>query len=237
MRVRILIDNQSILYLGGRELEMKGLRNRSIRQKIRQFLFKAMHGTQKVGNFWTHINDMEDRSQCTHCNTTESMEHILLHCQRSPTSTIWRLARDLWPYGANLWPQLDLGTLLGCGSIHLPQEPVQRNDQLANPPPQHFRNHRGASRLLQILLSESLHLIWVLRCESVIQDKSLSINEIQKRWFHAINQRLTEDQIIATKVKRDTHHLKLVKATWKPALTAHGTPPNNWPFSREVFSG
>jgi len=98
----------------------KGLRNRSIRQKIRQFLFKAMHGTQKVGSYWTHINDMEYRSQCAHCDTTESMEHILLHCQRPPTQTIWQLARELWPYAANLWPQLSLGTLLGCGSIHLP---------------------------------------------------------------------------------------------------------------------
>jgi len=108
---------------------------------------------------------------------------------------------------------------------------------MENPPPQRFRNHSGASRLLQILLSESLHLIWVLRCESVIQEKTLSINEIRKQWFHTINLRLTEDQIIATKIKRDTHHLNLVKATWKPALSAHGIPPNNWPFSREVFSG
>ena len=152
----------------------KGLRNRSIRQKIRQFLFKAMHGTQKVGSYWTHINDMEYRSQCAHCDTTESMEHILLHCQRPPTQTIWQLARELWPYAANLWPHLSLGMLLGCGSIHLPREPLQHKNQMGNPPPQRFRNHSGASRLLQILLSESLHLIWVLRCESVIQEKTLS---------------------------------------------------------------
>ena len=215
----------------------KGLRNRSIHQKIRQFLFKAMHGTQKIGNYWTHIQDLEHRSQCTRCDTTETMEHILLHCHRSPSETIWQLARNLWPYAPNLWPQLDLGILLGCGSIHLPREPHQRENHPEVPPPRRFHNNRGASRLLQILLSESLHLIWVLRCERVIQEKRHSISEIRNRWFHTINLRLTEDRIIATIVKRDKHHLDLIKATWKPALTVHGRSPNNWPFSSEVFSG
>ena len=64
-------------------------------------------------------------------------------------------------------------------------------------------------------------------------------SQAQKQWFRAINLRLAEDQIIATKIKRDKHHLDLVKATWKSALTEHGIPLNNlnWPFSCEVFSG
>ena len=215
----------------------KGLRNRSIRLRVRQFLFKAMHGTQKIGSFWSHISGFEDRGQCSHCNVTETMEHILLHCPQNPSALIWNMARNLWPYAPNLWPRLDLGILLGCGSIHLPREPHQPQPQAEVPPPHRLRNHKGASRLLQILLSKSLHLIWVLRCDRTIQSKTVSSNEVQKRWFCAINTWLTEDRIIATRIKHDKPYLHLAKATWKPALMAHGTSPNNWPFSGEVFSG
>jgi ribonuclease HI len=213
----------------------KGLRNRSIRLRVRQFLFKAMHGTQKVSPFWSHVRNFEDRGQCLHCNTTETMEHILLYCPQNPSELIWNLARNLWPYAPNLWPQLNLGTLLGCGSIHLPREPHQLQIHAGNPPPHRLRNHKGASRLLQILLSESMHLIWVLRCDRAIQGKTHSISKVRKRWLCTINSRLTEDRIIATRIKCDKRYLNLAKATWKPALTAHGRSPNNWPFSGEVF--
>jgi hypothetical protein len=164
------------------------------------------------------------------------MEHILIHCLEAPVNTIWQMARNFWPHSPNLWPHLDIGTLLGCGSIHLPPEPTQHENQ-PELPPQRRRNHRGASRLLQILLSESLHLIWVLRCERVIQEKTHSTNEIQNRWLRAINARLTDDRVIATKVKRDKSFPTLAKATWKPALAVNGKTPNNWPHTSEVFSG
>jgi len=38
--------------------------------------------------------------------------------------------------------------------------------------------HQGQTRLFQIILSESTYLIWVLRCERVIQEKQLSNGEI-----------------------------------------------------------
>jgi hypothetical protein len=60
------------------------LKSTTIRLKIRQFLFKATHGTQKIGHYWTHINGYEERQTCLTCGTTESMEHILIHCQTLP---------------------------------------------------------------------------------------------------------------------------------------------------------
>ena len=48
---------------------------------------------------------------------------------------------------------------------------------------------------------------------------------------------LTQHRIVATKVRRNQLFTDLVKAIWKPALTANGRLPNNWPFSSEVFSG
>ena len=35
------------------------------------------------------------------------------------------------------------------------------------------RTGAGAARLLQILLTKSAHLIWVLRCEHIIQEKPI----------------------------------------------------------------
>ena len=48
------------------------------------------------------------------------------------------------------------------------------------------------------------------------------VSEIQSRWFRAINTRLTEEQIIGTKVKRDKPFIDLVQTTGKPALAANG---------------
>ena len=52
----------------------------------------------------------------------------------------------------------------------------------------------GKSRLLRILLSKSAHLIWVLRCERVIQE-TLHTNEVGKTpWYNKINHRLSLDR-------------------------------------------
>jgi hypothetical protein len=38
----------------------KGLRSSALRIRTRQFLYKAMHGTQKIGNYWNHIPGYEE---------------------------------------------------------------------------------------------------------------------------------------------------------------------------------
>jgi len=196
----------------------KGTRNQALCLPVRQFLYNAIHSTQKIGSYWSHIQNYEDRQDCSICNVTETMEHILLHCRARAREVIWPLAR-------NLWPRLDLGTLLSCGSIQIPSDPPQRENQNPDPTRQR-RNHRGASRLLQILLSESIHTIWVLRCERVIQGKTLTDAEIQNRWRQAIQKRFHQDKIRATTVTRKKAFINLVKATWKPALTANRRLPN-----------
>ena len=58
----------------------KGLHNSVLRIKTCQFLYKAMHGMQKIGNYWNHIPGYEERHACCLCETTETMEHVLIHC-------------------------------------------------------------------------------------------------------------------------------------------------------------
>jgi hypothetical protein len=95
----------------------------------------------------------------------------------------------------------------------------------------------GATRLLRILVSESAYLIWTLRCEHVIWEKTHSRLEIKKKWTQAINRRLTEDKIIATKVKRDIAHIRKGKNTWEAVLGKTEELPDGWIYLREVLVG
>jgi ribonuclease HI len=205
-------------------------RSAPIRPKISQFLFKSMHGVYMIGNYWTHIQAIADRGFCTTCGVIESMDHILIHCRSTPTQIIWQLAKETWPHTNIPWPEVSLGTVLGCGCLSVPptvnQEQNGRNAHL-----------RGASRLLRILISESAYLIWVLRCDRVIQGRNHNHLEIRNKWFHAINKRLTTNKINASTIKRNKGFTTLVVNTWEHVLSKDGTLPNSWISAREVLVG
>ena len=118
------------------------------------------------------------------------------------------------------------------GSLSPPQELIQNDGN-----PNQRKMHLGATRLLRILVSESAYLIWTLRCEHVIREKTHSRLEIKKKWTQAINRRLTEDKIIATKVKRDIAHIRKVKNTWEAVLGKTEELPDGWIYLREVLVG
>ena len=213
----------------------KGTRNPNIRTRIQQFLYKTLHGTQKIGSFWSNIRDYEACQHCTICNVTESMEHILIHCTATPTRTIWNLARNTWPHDPTHWPEISIGMIMGCGSLTMPAANAANPPRDARHPPRNTTE--GAKRLLQILISESAHLIWVLRCERVIQEHSHTTNETHHRWLRVINTRLTDDKIIATKIKRDEKSKRKTRNTWEHILRKQGDLPNDWITSREVLVG
>jgi ribonuclease HI len=211
----------------------KGLQNPAFRIKVQQHLYKTMHKTQKIGEHWDHVPGHEEWRYCTTCQRTEDMEHIMTGCSARAREKIWQLAEAAWPHNHLPWPEITLGTILGCGSITSPREPAQ--DEGENQ--QQRRNYRGAMRLLQILISESAYLIWVLRCERVIQPRTHSETEIEKRWLRAINKRLIDDKITATKIKRGISHINLVKRTWEAVLRKDGELPEKWMHNREVLVG
>ena len=171
-----------------------------------------MHETQKIGHFWTHIQGYEDRQYCPTCGTIESMDHILINCRAGPTHTIWNLAKESWPQENPRWPEITMGTILGCGSITAIDPPDDEGNRERH-------SNSGAIRLLQIILTESAHLIWVLR------------------WLNNINKRLTEDKIIATKIKRNRTTIRKVEATWEGVLKKTWDLPNEWIYQREFLVG
>ena len=211
----------------------KSLRKRTIRIRVQQFIYKAINDTPMIGAKWTNIQGYEERGECKSCKVREDMSHILLTCKEPPVAIIWKLARQMWPHEEAHWPTLSLGILLGCACLEANEASIKtRNDE------ERTKVHqRGASRLLQILTSEATHLIWVLRCERVIQEKQHSGEEIEARWYKVINRRLTEDKITATVIKRQKNFTRLVEATWEETIKKSSDPPTGWIHDREVLVG
>ncbi|KAG2069423.1 RnaseH-domain-containing protein [Suillus decipiens] len=108
--------------------DITGNKNKDIPKNIRQFFFKALHGTHRIGKYWLNIPTLEIHAKCAHChNNIENMEHILTNCPANAQSTIWKLTKTIWPSTNSPWPQITLGTILGCGNITLTK---QRTDIL-----------------------------------------------------------------------------------------------------------
>ncbi len=125
----------------------------------------AIHNTYMIGNKWSDIPRYEARVRCSMCKETESMQHILIDCHSIARHLIWAKAEELWPHGQQAWPGITIGTIMGIGSITLPGNREQaNNDNNAR-----STGTKGRTRLLQIIISEASHLIWVLRCERAIR--------------------------------------------------------------------
>jgi hypothetical protein len=213
----------------------KGLRKKVLRTRVKQFLYKTMHQAYMVGSIWRHIPGYEQRQFCAICNAADSMTHIQTECNALSRRKVWELARKTWPHAPDLWPNINLGIILGVGALSIPEGRANRN--LPDRNTHSTTKSRATLRLLQIIISEAAHLVWVLRCERVIQEKNLDEQGISRRWYRAINERLTTDRIIAHQVKRDHKLTKLAKLTWKKLLEQNGTLPSNWFQKREVLVG
>ncbi|KAH9072402.1 hypothetical protein EDB83DRAFT_2220692, partial [Lactarius deliciosus] len=178
-----------------------------------------------------------ERSICQTCGEDESMKHILTECNHATRLTLWRKARELWPYEEGTWPEISLGTIIvGCNLLRAETTPerANRRDQRHN---QIIKTYNpGATRLLRIIISETAYLTWTLRCERIIQGKEHTTRVTEARWLTSINRRLTEDKATAIKIIRKKQYTNLVKNTWETALRKrHRDLPANWINRNEVF--
>ena len=132
----------------------------------------------------------------------------------------------LWPTAFGPWPEIHLGLILGCGSIALPLHDDKNITRI------------GPSRLLRILISESTHLIWVLRCERTIQGLDHSTETIKSRWCNKINHRIDLDRHLATIYNRKPITRKLVEDTWQAApIERSPSLEEDWITNHEVLVG
>jgi hypothetical protein len=78
--------------------------------------------TFRVGNFWWHIDILEIRGRCHHCQVPESLEHIALECNAQGRDLIWNWTQQLWSMKYTDWPTLSWGLILGCNLVRFKSE-------------------------------------------------------------------------------------------------------------------
>ncbi|PPQ86386.1 hypothetical protein CVT26_004754, partial [Gymnopilus dilepis] len=126
----------------------KSIRSKNFSQKARAFLWKAMHNAYRIGSYWRHIPNYEQRQDCHVCGTEDNMSHILTECRASGQEVIWQLTEELWKKRGLPWSKPTLGMILGCGLASF--RATDRRKKILH----------GANRLFAILVSESAHLAW-----------------------------------------------------------------------------
>ncbi|KAG1837674.1 hypothetical protein C8R48DRAFT_751614 [Suillus tomentosus] len=209
----------------------RSIRDKDLPKSIRGFLWKNLHGAYRLGEFWQNIPNFEQRGTCNLCREVESMEHILTECENSPArKIIWKLAEELWKKREKDWPDVRYGTILGSNLAHFTDSKGKRLE--------------GKSRLFTILITESAHMIWKLRCEHVIkfdnaEEKFHSDKEIHNRWITTINKRLKFDKLLTNTSKYGKSALRenLVLRTWSGVLKGEDNLPDNWIRKEGVLVG
>ena len=190
----------------------ESIRHKDVSRKVRDFLWKHMHGIYRLGSFWTHIPGYEERAECPICGKYDTLAHIVAECDSTECNTVWEQANALWKRRYNTPLPTSEGAVLGAG--------------LAN-----FRREDGKpdaakNRLYRILMTESTHLIWVLRCERRIANGDNPHNyhtadAVRKRWNNKINERLQIDCLLTNVYLYDRKALKtkVVYYTWTECST------------------
>ncbi|KAI0645435.1 RnaseH-domain-containing protein [Trametes meyenii] len=197
------------------------LRKDPIQRKVRDYLWKAIHGAQRVGAFWKHIPGYEQRAVCEKCGVEESMEHILTECEAVGQKQLWRRARAVLETKGLVLPEMTLGLVLG-------------GHMIAKLGPE-GREVAGVSRLAKIVMTETAYLVWTLRCERVIGregrgEKEHTTREVEARWESVMNRRFRMDKDLTKKRVAGPGALKekLVKETWEWRGISDEEPGRSW---------
>ncbi|KAI0349339.1 ribonuclease H-like protein [Trametes cingulata] len=206
------------------------LRRNPLQRKVRDFYWKALHGALRVGTFWENIPGYENRAVCNHCATTESVQHILTACTAPGQSLLWRLTRSALTKRNVHLPNMTMGLALGAHLLAFTDESG--------------RQRAGVSRLARILVTETVYLIWALRCQRVVgwtdePDRVHSTRELVNRWTATMNRRLRMD-ILSTNTKicgKKALSKELVLRTWRGTLTNEDTLPEDWVSCPRVLVG
>ncbi|KIY47090.1 hypothetical protein FISHEDRAFT_21654, partial [Fistulina hepatica ATCC 64428] len=211
------------------------IQTKDISRRGQELIFSIIHDTFFIGNKWKQDGmpaELYDRTTChaLGCgDQEESMDHILTICTAPRQSTIWSLAKKLWEMTGRQWPGTCLGKIMGCTVIDL-SEGDSKADKLAA---------TGRNLLYKIIVAESIQLIWAIRCERVIGEKSHMEVEIHNRWLYRINKRLKLDQTLTNKKSFGNQAVQegTVAGTWKGTLANEKNLLKRWTREPGVLVG
>jgi ribonuclease HI len=131
------------------------------------------------------------------------------------------MANELWRHRHNENLPISEGAILGGG--------------LANFKKDDGKPDAAKNRLYRILMTESAHLIWVLRCERRITNgdnpQNLHTEEaVRNRWHRKINERMQIDCLLTNKFLYENKALKTKKVydTWAKCSTSTEELHSEW---------
>ncbi|KAI0677140.1 hypothetical protein C8Q78DRAFT_962979 [Trametes maxima] len=220
----------------GREVTAKAvwasLRGREFSREYSQFMWKLMHDAYFVGEKWykPRMPDaLRERAVCKVCGETESMRHILLSCRACGRGEIWALLEKTWGLTGLAWVAPSWGTVVGAACIPVRTGPKGLRDA-------------GKEGLWMTLWAESVHLIWKMRCERVIQNDGREFTQetVTNRWYAAIKQRVDLDRCAASRaLGKKALNPRRVGAIWRPVLESLGDDelPDDWVLNNGVLVG
>lgn len=199
----------------------RSIRHKDITKKIRDFLWKHIHGIYRLGNFWNHIPGCEDRAECPLCNKPDTLEHIVTECDSTERRVVWERANNLWKRRYDESLPMSEGAVLGAGLA---------NFEKSDGKPDSARNW-----LYRILMTESAHLVWVLRCERRITNGDNPSNyhaedTVKNRWYRRINERMQINCLLTNKYLYERKALKTRKVydTWAKCSTNTEDVHRDW---------
>ena len=202
----------------------RGIWQKDLSKTTQTFLWMAIHDAYMIGDNWLrpgYAAEYQERSECQTCIQTETMDHILTKCTATGQSEIWTLVDALWakkhnsPTMATIKP--NLGNIFGSPAVLFRHENGKINS--------------GKTRLYRILIVESAHLIWEIRCERVIQNegKMTPTREVKNKWIEKINARLELDcRMTHPKYSQKAIPKELVTETWSGLLKNENNLPTDW---------
>lgn len=208
----------------------RAIRHKDITRKISDFMWLTLHDAHRVGSFWLKIPNHEDRAVCPLCEELEDMEHILLKCKAKCVRTIWEEAEILWTKTGKKWPTLNMGTVTTPALIDFKETGRKTSDA-------------GANRLYRIIISETAHLLWRLRCERRIaredkEEKQHSEEEARNMWRALIKQRIELDKGMTNKsLSKKALKESVVYDTWSRILRDDTNLPDGWATAKGVLVG
>jgi ribonuclease HI/exonuclease III len=161
------------------------IRNKDLSPSFRYFAWMAIHDAYMMGQNWLRDNytqEQKDRAMCQYCGALETMDHVLLRCNEPDREAIWRVAEKLWEekVGPGTWEEPTLGTILGCALVTFPNLD--------------HKKQKGAERLYRILISETAHMRWRIRCRKRMEGKIVSAEVAERMWTSMIRSRAKLDK-------------------------------------------
>ncbi|KAI9056335.1 hypothetical protein FKP32DRAFT_1585589 [Trametes sanguinea] len=207
----------------------KARRASIISKEYAQFIWKCIHDAFMVGHHWLKDrmpDELRERATCKKCGAVDTLQHILVDCDAVGRQTVMTLLKKLCQRAGLTWTEPTWGLILGAHCVPSTQQPR--------------RTSQAKGKLRAILWTESVHLVWKLRCERVIQNENREFTreEVANRWHSAINLRIEQDRrMTSLALGKKAANPDEVRDIWERALDDRANIPARWASEYGVLVG